>query len=77
MEPHTSSTLYELGRIFLVFALIGLGVWIAITLILRSGKRGLNEKHVGINRQQRRAERAKMKGKRSQSADNRRHRSKR
>ena len=73
----SSATLYELGRIALVFGLIGLGVWIVTKLILHSGKRGLNDKHLGINRQQRRAERANMKRKRRQSAHDRRHRSKR
>lgn len=80
IDPHTtesSATLYELGRIALIFGFLGLGVWIATKLILRSGKRGLNDKHLGINRQQRRAERSKMKGKRRQSANNKRHRSKR
>jgi flagellar biogenesis protein FliO len=67
IEPHTpgsSDTLYEIGRIALAFGLIGIGIWIVIKLMLRSGKRGLSNKHLGINRQQRRAERAKMERKR-------------
>ncbi len=71
IEPHTGSsdTLYELGRIALVFGLIGAGIWIVIKVILRSGKRGSSHKQFGINRQQRRAERARMKRKRRSYVD--------
>ncbi len=80
IEPHTpgsSDTLYELGRIVLVFGFIGLGVWIVSKLMLRSGKRRLSNKHLGTNRQQRRAELARIKRKRRQSAHDSRHSSKR
>lgn len=75
IDPHaiaSSGILNELGRIALVFGLIGLGVWLVTKLILRSGKRGLNDRHLEINRQQRRAERSNMKRKRRQSAQSRR-----
>ncbi|HKO42381.1 MAG TPA: hypothetical protein VJU84_03770 [Pyrinomonadaceae bacterium] len=77
IEPHTSGTshtLYELGRIALVFALIGIGTWLVLKLMLRSGKRGLSKKHLQSNRQQRRAEQAAMKRRRRQSAQDRRQR---
>ncbi len=50
IEPHTpglSDTLYELCRIVIVFGLIGIGTWIVLKLMLRSGKRGLSNKHLG------------------------------
>ena len=75
IDPHTSGssdTFYELGRIALTFGLIGTGVWIVIKLMLRSGQRALGKKHHGSNRRQRRADRAKMKRKRRQSAEDRR-----
>ena len=73
-----SDTLYELGRIASVFGLIAIGIWIVIKVILRSGKRRSGNKPFGINREQRRAELAKRKRKRRQSAhDSRRDSSKR
>jgi len=79
MEPHTlgsSDTLYQLGRIGLIFGLIGIAVWLVIKLMLRSGKRVSNDQ-LGMNRQQRRAERARMKRQRRQSAQEKRHKLKR
>ena len=49
IQPHTpgsSETLYELGRLALVFGLILLGVWIVTKLILRSGKRAVSSKYL-------------------------------
>ena len=62
--PGSNHTLYELGRIVLTFALIGLAIWLVITLMVRAGNRGSNRGVSGVNRQQRRAERAKAKRRR-------------
>ena len=67
IEPHipgVNHTLYELGRIVLTFALIGLAIWIVITLMVRAGNRKSDHGGSGVNRQQRRAERAKAKRRR-------------
>ncbi len=61
-EP--SHTFYELVRIVLTFGLIGLGIWIVIKLMLRSGKRASDHRVGGVNRQQRRADRARAKRRR-------------
>ena len=67
IDPHISGanhTLYEIGRIALTFALIGLAIWMVIKLMVRAGNRGSDRGVSGVNRQQRRAERAKAKRKR-------------
>lgn len=66
IESHVSEsngTFYELARIVLTFALIGIGIWAVIKLMVRSGKKNRGKRIAGINRQQRRATRAKMRHK--------------
>ena len=66
IESHvyeSSHTLYELGKIVLSFGLICLGLWIMVTLMVRSGNRQRGRRGGGINRQTRRAARGKRKRK--------------
>ena len=60
----SNHTLYELGKIVLTFAIIGLAILIVIKLMVRSGNRASDRGVGGVNRQQRRAERAKAKRRR-------------
>ena len=59
----TGDTFYELARLVLTFGLIVIGVWIVIKLIVHSGKKDRGKRVAGINRQQRRAARAKTRRK--------------
>lgn len=59
----TSDTFNELARIVLTFGLIGIGIWVVIKLMVLSSKKGRGKSLGGINRQQRRAARAKLKRK--------------
>lgn len=66
IESHlfeTSDTFNELARIVLTFGLIGMGLWVVIKLMVRSGKKDRDKRRAGVNRQQRRATRAKMRRK--------------
>ena len=59
----TSNTFNELARIVLTFGLIGMGLWVIIKLLVRSGKKDRDKRLAGVNRQHRRATRAKMRRK--------------
>ena len=63
----TGGTLYELVRIVLTFGLIGLGVWIVIKLMLRSGRKGRGKRVAGMNRQQRRSAQANRRNRKRRS----------
>ena len=59
----TGDMFYELARLVLTFGLIAIGVWVVIKLMVRSLKRARGKRVAGINRQHRRAARAKMRHK--------------
>lgn len=66
IESHiseSSHSVYEIARIVLTFGLIGIGLWIMVALMVRSGKQQLGRRMHGVNRQARRAARAKRKRK--------------